>query len=77
MVDDSHRGDVFTEYVCMCHHGYTGVHCETSEYLGEAALMGEARSSPGHMLASFPALRFPLVDQGEDRASVLASVVLD
>uniref|UniRef100_A0A7N5JN78 Hyaluronan and proteoglycan link protein 3 n=1 Tax=Ailuropoda melanoleuca TaxID=9646 RepID=A0A7N5JN78_AILME len=30
VVDDSHRGDVFTQYVCKCPHGYTGVHCETT-----------------------------------------------
>ncbi|KAM8780199.1 lactadherin isoform 2-T2 [Rhynchonycteris naso] len=27
--DDSHRGDVFTQYICKCPQGYTGIHCET------------------------------------------------
>ncbi|KAF6273278.1 milk fat globule EGF and factor V/VIII domain containing [Rhinolophus ferrumequinum] len=30
VVDDSHRGDVFTEYICKCPDGYTGTHCETT-----------------------------------------------
>lgn len=38
VIDDSHRGDVFTQYICECPHGYTGTHCETSEYLGVRAL---------------------------------------
>ncbi|CAD7676127.1 unnamed protein product [Nyctereutes procyonoides] len=28
VIDDVHRGDVFTQYVCQCPHGYTGTHCE-------------------------------------------------
>uniref|UniRef100_A0A8P0T122 Hyaluronan and proteoglycan link protein 3 n=1 Tax=Canis lupus familiaris TaxID=9615 RepID=A0A8P0T122_CANLF len=28
VIDDLHRGDVFTQYVCQCPHGYTGTHCE-------------------------------------------------
>ncbi|XP_066095367.1 lactadherin isoform X1 [Saccopteryx bilineata] len=28
--DDSHRGDVFTQYICKCPQGYTGIHCETT-----------------------------------------------
>ncbi|KAM7048440.1 lactadherin isoform 2-T2 [Molossus nigricans] len=27
--DDSHRGDVFTQYICECSPGYSGIHCET------------------------------------------------
>ncbi|XP_014644127.1 PREDICTED: lactadherin isoform X1 [Ceratotherium simum simum] len=29
VIDDAHRGDVFTQYVCRCARGYTGPHCET------------------------------------------------
>ncbi|MBW02662.1 Lactadherin, partial [Eschrichtius robustus] len=28
VIDDFHRGDVFTQYICKCPHGYTGIHCE-------------------------------------------------
>uniref|UniRef100_A0A667FVG3 Milk fat globule EGF and factor V/VIII domain containing n=1 Tax=Lynx canadensis TaxID=61383 RepID=A0A667FVG3_LYNCA len=28
VIKDEHRGDIFTQYVCKCPHGYTGVHCE-------------------------------------------------
>ena len=34
VIDDFHRGDVFTQYICKCPHGYTGIHCEIGEYLG-------------------------------------------
>uniref|UniRef100_A0A9L0IU49 Milk fat globule EGF and factor V/VIII domain containing n=1 Tax=Equus asinus TaxID=9793 RepID=A0A9L0IU49_EQUAS len=30
VIDDSHRGDVFTQYICSCPRGYTGTHCETT-----------------------------------------------
>ncbi|XP_054999426.1 lactadherin [Sorex araneus] len=30
LIDGSRRGDIFTQYVCRCSPGYTGVHCETS-----------------------------------------------
>lgn len=29
VIDDSHRGDVFTQYICQCPQGYQGTHCET------------------------------------------------
>uniref|UniRef100_A0A8C3WM74 Milk fat globule EGF and factor V/VIII domain containing n=1 Tax=Catagonus wagneri TaxID=51154 RepID=A0A8C3WM74_9CETA len=28
VIGDTHRGDVFTEYICICPRGYVGVHCE-------------------------------------------------
>ncbi|XP_057580306.1 lactadherin isoform X1 [Hippopotamus amphibius kiboko] len=28
VIDDSHRGDVFTQYICKCPLGYVGIHCE-------------------------------------------------
>lgn len=30
VIDGSHRGDVFTQYICKCPHGYTGIHCDTT-----------------------------------------------
>ncbi|XP_062946491.1 lactadherin [Cynocephalus volans] len=30
MIDNEHRGDVFTQYVCECPSGYVGTHCEIS-----------------------------------------------
>ncbi|XP_076980275.1 lactadherin isoform X2 [Tamandua tetradactyla] len=29
LVDDSQRGDVFTQYICRCSQGFAGTHCET------------------------------------------------
>uniref|UniRef100_Q95114-2 Isoform Short of Lactadherin n=1 Tax=Bos taurus TaxID=9913 RepID=Q95114-2 len=30
VTDDSHRGDVFIQYICKCPLGYVGIHCETT-----------------------------------------------
>ncbi|XP_008851060.1 lactadherin isoform X1 [Nannospalax galili] len=29
VIEDIHRGDVFTQYICQCPLGYSGIHCET------------------------------------------------
>ncbi|XP_049762052.1 lactadherin isoform X1 [Elephas maximus indicus] len=29
VIDDLHRGDIFTPYICKCPQGYAGIHCET------------------------------------------------
>lgn len=42
VIKDTYRGDIFTQYFCKCPHGYTGIHCETSEYLGMRALPGSS-----------------------------------
>ena len=44
MTDESQRGDVFTQYICKCSQGYTGIHCETGEHLGVHAWGGGVHS---------------------------------
>lgn len=48
MTDESQRGDVFTQYICKCSEGYTGVHCETGEHLGVCACSGGGHTAPSH-----------------------------
>ncbi|CAH7338876.1 lactadherin isoform X2 [Phodopus roborovskii] len=30
VIEDTHRGDIFTQYICLCSLGYSGTHCEIS-----------------------------------------------
>lgn len=41
--EEEHRGDVFKQYICECPQGYSGIHCESSEYLGPAPAGGGGR----------------------------------
>ncbi|CAH7339000.1 lactadherin isoform X1 [Phodopus roborovskii] len=36
VIEDTHRGDIFTQYICLCSLGYSGTHCEISISYSEA-----------------------------------------
>lgn len=40
MTADTQRGDIFTEYICQCTVGYSGIHCETGKCWGPVAGTG-------------------------------------
>ncbi|KAM5291428.1 lactadherin isoform 2-T2 [Glossophaga mutica] len=60
VTDESQRGDVFTQYICKCSQGYTGIHCETvcTTPLGmETGAIANWQISASSMLFSFMGLQ--------------------
>ncbi|XP_032477372.1 lactadherin isoform X1 [Phocoena sinus] len=60
VIDDFHRGDVFTQYICKCPHGYTGIHCEivcTSPLGMETGAIADSQISASSMHLGFMGLQ--------------------
>ncbi|XP_021120465.1 lactadherin isoform X1 [Heterocephalus glaber] len=60
VVDSSHRGDVFTPYVCDCPRGYAGIHCETNCIRGlgmEGGSIADSQISASSLYLGFMGLQ--------------------
>ncbi|XP_007516921.1 lactadherin-like isoform X1 [Erinaceus europaeus] len=60
VIEDSHRGDIFAQYICTCPRGYTGVHCENvcAMPLGmETGAISDAQISASSMHLGFLGLQ--------------------